>query len=514
MTDHDAFALKPLLEADASDEFVAAFRGVMEWTGASGHRRYPYSVIRKLAEALAGRNFGPLVFQLCHFIPAAGVLAGAREGYWGLLYGIDRASAEQFRALFRSRSAITPPAGLEMDPGGITWTAGGAPFTIWFRSMPLLSALHDFLWTEVPDARAAFDELAAVSPEPAAGDVANRVQRALDAYLNAHQMMRQSTRKMQRIREFLVARAKDRAADIGDEEIFEFWRQQVKAGGGDFAKFRSALDAIALFLTIRTRADRRGGVGLDPEVLGTIAASDPLDIDPDWESPLADFDDPAMTRKYFGSSENRRRVARVAAMGPVALGLPLSVLRAEVFGDKQERLSNALRQRLPASEIEAYIADEVDGDYGQRREVIAGVLRALQETLRAAAWEAHQSGGDADDAGTADNVVGFPGTAQDSAPELDEQQLDAALAAAEDSFLRLRRQRGVWRADSDPSEDADEEQVASSRLGALVQLRALLRQFLEQVDRLDRGDPDLVVLHSQDHGRFGAIFKQMYGAGR
>lgn len=514
MTDQDTFALKPLLEADASDEFVAAFRGIMEWTGASGRRRYPYSVIRKLAEALAGRNFGPLVFQLCHFIPAAGSVAGRREGYWGLLHGIDRASANQFRVLFGSRMEECPSATLEMDPVGLTWTGGGAPFKVWFRAMPLLSALHDFLWTEVPDARAAFDELAGVTQKPATGEFANRVQRALDAYLNVHQLMRQSTRKMQRVREFLVARAKDRTADIGDEEVFEFWRQHAEDGGGDFAKFRSALSAITHFLSIRARADRRGDVGLDPDILGGIDADDPLAVDPDWESPLSEFEDPASSRKYFGSGENRRRVARVAEMGPVVLGLPLSALRAEVFGDKQERLSNALRQRLRASEIASCIADSSDGDYRQRRQVIAGVLAALQGILPGAAWEAHTAGDGPDSGVTESNVIGFPGAAQRDVRELDEQELEAALAAAEETFLQLRHQRSAWRADLDSSEESEKPQKAFARLGALVQLRALLRQFLEQVDGLDQADHDLEALYAEDHGQFGAVFTQMYGAGR
>lgn len=532
MSDRDTFAFKPLLEADASDDFVAAFRGVLEWTGPSGTRRYRHTVIRRLAEALAGRNFGPVVFQLCHFIPAAASVAHEREGYWALLHSVDRANPEQFRNLFRSRTVDASPAGLKLDAGAITWTATDAPFKIWFRAMPLLSALHDFLWSEVPEARAVFDELSAAPSDLLAGDAANQVQRALDAYLNAHQIMRQGARKMQRIREFLSARAKDRKIEIGDNEIFEFWRKHVEAGGGDFAKFRSVLEAFALFLNIRARAERRADAGPDPEVLGLIAADDPIDVDPDWQSPLAEFDDPATTRKYLGSAENRRRVARVAAIGPVGLELALSVLRAEVFGDKQDRLSNALRQRLATTEIEAFVLDAAEGDYRQRREAIAGVLTALQDPLRAAAWEAYQTGsraetggdgGDGDDfdgqAVPTDNVVAFPDKTpeleSETAQEMDSRRFDAALVAAEEAFVRMRHQRSAWRADSNPAADTEEEwQSSFVRLGALVQLRALLRQFLERFDRLDRGDPDLSTHHANDHEQFGTIFKHMYGAGR
>lgn len=347
------------LRTEISGELASVLASVTEASGDTG-RRYDARTCRLLLQAIAARAYGRPLLELAYLIAAADRMSG-RHGYLGFFWGVREATVGAFRAM--ALSAPPPGEGVRnvlVEAQELAIRSPGAEFRISYSRMPFLAALLDFCVTalgfSVVDGEVA-EFLAGARGREGAQKLANSLSRRLYEFLKQHLPSQQHERKFNAMTAFISARSGRRAgADaVDDRTVLAFWEDRcaAPAGGGDFRGFRTvALDFLRLREALRL-AETRQAV---EAAVSIGAARDSGDVDPDdvlsalevsdeKRSALVELGQPPANRL---KSLNKREVARLDLLveaGDAAGALPMTLLRAEVFGDHQARIIQAIRKR-------------------------------------------------------------------------------------------------------------------------------------------------------------------------
>ncbi len=156
--------------------------------------------------------------------------------------------------------------------------------------------------------------------------------------------------------------------------------------------FRTVVGAFIAFVrALETARTRRGMDGAAPlggdREAGEFdpgALSEAADDGGEWQSPLPLLDEPPASGIKFLNKREREDLALVIDCGPLARRLPMSVLRAEVFGQVQGRITQALRRKSATPEIRSLI-EAREPDYAVCEAGFAKLRDHVQRVLRAAA---------------------------------------------------------------------------------------------------------------------------------
>ena len=450
-------ATSHVLEAGQSPELVAAFRCIAEATAPEGGPKYAPRVCQTLARTIVCRTYAKLVLQLCHLVNAADACAPAGASYETLFFAVPRATTGAFRGhvadALATRAWRRP--GFEATDEGIVIHYSDAMFHVPYARMPLLAALLEFLLTidDYPEIDAVFGGLLSEPSSLAAvEEAARRLEGRLYRTLGEHLPSAQNNRKFHRILTFLKERADGRAIEIDDEGIVVFWRRNSAAGDEesvDFRMFRTVVGAFINFVRALETAQTRRGVdgaapiGGDREAgeLDPGGFSEAADDAAEWRSPLPLLDEAPASRIKFLNKRERDDLNLVIDCGPLARRLPMSVLRAEVFGQVQGRITQALRRKSAAAEVRSLI-EAPDADYGTCEAGFAKLREHVQRVLQAAAHvllggpEPH--GGNVVALGAADPTALFERMCRES-EAIDGERLAEALDQARRSFRGLAR---------------------------------------------------------------------------
>ncbi|MCK5276225.1 MAG: hypothetical protein KAR37_16340 [Alphaproteobacteria bacterium] len=517
-----------ILEAGKSAELSASLLAIAEMTVPGGELKYPPRTCRELARIVVCRNYAKSVLQLCHLINAADACARRNESYERLMIGVPLATPRNFRdhlSVMLSGQGWRRP-GFTVEPAGIAIAyGGGAGFRVSFSRMPLLAALLEFVigmqgYAATDDIFA--EMLAGSANEVAIGEAANALSRRIYAYLSDHLPTVQNMGKFNRILEFLGERSEGGEVEIGDPAILDFWLKQPSAAPSDeggLRTFRGVLDAFIAFIrSLELAADRQGALNAAP--IGGDAESG--EIDPDslaglmdapgqWRSPLPLLEDDPAARVKFLTSREKEALRLLMKMGPMARSLPMSLLRAEIFGPAQSRLTQALRRRATSNELRTLLRLDDIADYGAQSEQMRKLQRRIGKAMLASL---HVLLRDRDIAASGnigtlraeDPAALFETISQDPAPP--------PLAGAERVMDEAARAfRDISRKGF--SDEAIEEPpvMEAFRCGAGV-MQAISREtegFLDTISRLDGDSPDLAGWFHRDREKFRNQFKRLYG---
>jgi hypothetical protein len=521
-------AAQHILEAGKSEELSASLQAIAEMSAPGGELKYPPRVCRELGRIIVCRNYTKSILQLCHLVNAADACARRNESYERFILGISVATPRHFRdhlsGLLADRDWRRP--GFAVEPSGIAIAyRDGGLFTISFSRMPLLAALLEFIIGM--DGYSATDDifaemLALSSGEAAIGEAANALSRRLYACLSSNLPTVQNMTKFNRILEFLGKRAEGGEVEIGDPAILDFWLEQSGAfpsDEGGFRTFRTALDAFVAFVrSLDLASDRQRARNALP--IG--ADADKGEIDPDnlsglmetpgrWQSPLPLLDDDPTARVKFLTGREKDALRLLMEMGPLARSLPMSLLRAEIFGPAQSRLTQALRRRAGDSELRGLLGLDDVGDYAAHGERLLKLQRRIGMVMKASLHvllrDRNIAKGDNIAALHADDHTAlFDAIAEDSQPPPltgTEQVFDEAAKA----FRDIAR-KGF----SDP-EIEELPVIEAFRYGAGI-TQAIAREmegFLDTISRLDDGRPDLAGWFHLDRETFRRQFERLYG---
>lgn len=426
-------------------------------------------------------------------------------------------------------------------------------FAVSWSRMPLLSALMEFLVSalgyETLDSalRCTPDSPADTSQNRASiSRAANRIARALYAFLKAHLPSAHAQRKFHLMMNFL--RRRHGGSSIGPEHlddatVLDFWLFAAPGSDGetDFRKFetvfRAFVDLRSALAAGRDRALLRTALPLGPDrAAGEV---DPAEVNAaiaHVDSSRAPLDAlrqaPANAIKFL----NKREVAAIALLmeaGDGALAMPLSVLRALVFGAVQARITQSLR-RGDACPLPAMASDDGDS-YSARAERIRDtgdhLERVLLATFHVLASARHGHAISVllglrpeldltplaplftDEKGKPDNLVAFPSpaagvqflsgiaTGPENCPDL-----AAFVSEAKAAYRRIARQGFHGADDRGARVDGFADAVK-----ALFAIRDQVERFLGHLSRAALAHGCWDRQHAADRALFHDRFRALYG---
>ncbi len=413
----EVLTLEHVAGADMSDELAAVLDSVAQAT-VRGAPKYPPRLCRKLVRAVICRTYAGPIFELTQLIAAAHCIMGGR-GYESLFWDQGPASAARFRESLERALTHAPDAARHVSANGaglhVTYPDGA--FTISFARMPFLSALLDVLvaaigYAELDDTLRSAIEPASPRAEQtraALTRAANRLTRSFYAYLKPRLSTAQEQRKFRALMVFLRKRAGDgrpHLDQIDDDALLDFWRGQapvtdVAANGGDWKTFRSvfsgfvhlrdglaaAADRDALHTTLPIDPERDGEAADPLLVAGAVAAADRR------KAPLEVLKAAPAKAVKFLTKREADTISTIIASGEHGRALPLSLLRAEVFGAAQSAITQSLRAgTTPAAavaEVEARGALTYDDKLAQLDGLEAHLGTVLQAACHVLARARH-----------------------------------------------------------------------------------------------------------------------------
>lgn len=492
-----------VLEAGQSGELRAALRAVADSTAPDGAAHYPAAVCRRLNRLIVCRSYATSVLRLCHLVNVADACAPRRGSYEHLLLGPERATGSGFQGWIENVVAASgwrrPGCGLTAE--GVAARYDDGVFNVGFAGMPVLAALFEFLCGAIGYA-AVDDEFQAMLRPPVTGrgvrDAANGIERRLYAYLKEHLPSIQTQGKFRE----LLDHARSGAAEVvvEDATVLTFWREKsVDGAAGNFRLFRSVFDAYMAFLAAldmamdREAVERARPVGPDREAgeVDVARLLDDAETTAAWTSPLSALREPPLDGVRFLKKVDLAALDRLIEHGPRARRLPWSLMRAEVFGDVQALLSQAVRQRDAGDVLNALVACAGAETYREWRQRLAVLDARVNDVLRAAlhvALEADEDG---------------------ERPPADERSRTARDVARR-AFAGLSRKGFEDAVVGRPGSDALYEAGA----GALAAISDQIRAFLRVSEQAAEDGSDLDARFARDRGVFSEQFARIYGVAR
>jgi hypothetical protein len=394
-----------ILQASKSAELLSAFQMTAE-TDVDGEPKFSPRTCRDLAKAIACRNYAGAVLELCHLIHISDA-AGGGAGYEFFFWGSGAARASAFRGFVgvNLRPRGSGRAAFSVSAAGVDIEYPDGGFSVTFTRMPFLSALMEFLVSAV-----GYGELNQIFRDLLDGEVskratseqANRLSRLLYDYLKDHLPTAQTQRKFRRLIAFMESRhgAAFEAGAIDDDAVLNFWTAESMSGIADgvdfktyqlvfkaFVRFRQTLDAAidqyALENPRAIGADREAGE-VDPDAVQALVET----VD-EYRSPLESLQEPPADAVKFLNKREMTAVELLLDCGTVALSLPLSLMRCEVFGKGQGQITQALRRKVNGTTLKGMMDDCAPETYAERKDefnrLSAHVERVLLASLHALA---------------------------------------------------------------------------------------------------------------------------------
>ena len=549
-------ALAVAFEAGASEELTGILRDLADATGPRGPRYAP-QVIRRLSRMVAARSYGTALLELVHLLRAAEHVA-ARGGWPSLFWEDDDVSAAGFATRFdRLGLATARQSGgalsLTCADGGISLLYPGDPFTIRFSRMPVLAGMLDLLvsmigWRALEDSiRPALEAPADV---PEAGRSAAALSRRVYGWLGDHLPTAQTRRRLDRMIAFLRRFGPIVVDSADDERVLRFWEEvgldpdvalEFRTWSGVARSFlslraglRLAADRMALESSRPILVDRESG-GVDPAEVDAVLET--LDEREGGAEILLAVSREAL--KVMNKSE-AALTAPVIEAGADGLALPMTVLRAEVFGAWQRQFSEALRRGGQPTRIADLLSTGPARSVSDTREAWGQALAHLERCRLAlahillcarepAAFEIMMQ-----QFGNIDWSVlrREPALVGNGAPILDAEEglhaiptatalfgalraaatrdpvLSEAIRACERAHRKISR-RGFSMA------DLENPSVVAGAIEARVPLDRTIDDLARFLNRLSALSPDLSEAHAAagDTARFRGAFSRLYGEG-
>lgn len=356
--------LEGMAGGDVSSELAAILRSIADIT-VDQRPKFSPKLHRQLVRAIVCRNYASPLHELCHLIVGAERIFG-NQGFERLFWASGDATAAAFRRqiLDPGNKNIIDTADLTPTENGIKLLYPDGTFSIAYSRMPFLSALMEFLLSSLGYGE--IDELIRATPATRLGkkdvaELANSLARRVYAYLSTHLPTAQSQRKFRAVLSFLrqSKNGTAQAEDIDDDAVLAFWictsaNDRIE---GDFRSFRSVFrlmvairDALGAESSHRAIAyakpigtDWESGE-VDPGNIGPDEVEAAFEASHERGAPLDTLDSPPANGVKFFKQADRAVITPIMEAGDAASALPLSLLRAQIMGDVQARMIQALRR--------------------------------------------------------------------------------------------------------------------------------------------------------------------------
>jgi len=385
------------LDAGQSSKLQNAFRLVAE-SSDGGEPKFTHKVSDDLKKAIACRTYSVPILELCHLVRIADACPGF-AGYLEFFYGPGRWRFDHnWKTVAQSafRGQVTMAGDMPSFEVGKTWVNVCYPdgqFTVNFGRMPFLSALLEFLITALGYKIVDETLRPVIGQNVSQGLVsaqANELSKSLYNYLKEHLRTVQLQRKFRRLIGFMKQEkgADFQLGDVDDECIMVFWELvsgEAGDGGDDFKTFTATFKAFVRLCQALEHASEKfrlnhpapigsdleaGEVDLellvsptdDGERSGSSCGGDEwgefgkrLDlfelVNEDKPNPLLALEDGPQAAIKFINKREFKTLGILLESCQTGPGSPLSLMRYEVFGKGQGRISQALRRNAGKREL-------------------------------------------------------------------------------------------------------------------------------------------------------------------
>ncbi|MDV7339128.1 hypothetical protein RYZ26_05965 [Terasakiella sp. A23] len=380
-----------LLEAGKSSELTAVLHTMAE-TEADGEPKFSPMICREIGKIIVCRTYATPLLELCHLIVAASELSFQKGRYEFLFWDTGVARTSAFLAYCDQAASTYDGDLVSLDSTGITMAYGDSEFSVQYSRMPVLSALMEFLLTAL-----GYSDIDDLLQNLLKGDIsrksvsecANGLSRLLYAYLKEHLPTAQSQRKFRKI----LAYCDDDVEAIDDAMILNFW-QEVSVDqekGIDFKTFDSvfltmirviqavehAHDLAAMRHAGSIGADREAGE-IDPDIL-----SETLESVQETITPLITLNSAPFNQVKFLNKQETAHLESLLNAGELALRLPLSILRSNIFTKPQSRLTQALRKQMAKHDLDLIIQEGPSETYQDRQLTYQDLIAHIQRSVYA-----------------------------------------------------------------------------------------------------------------------------------
>jgi hypothetical protein len=509
-----------VLEAGKSSELTALLATVADATAMDGEPRFATKTSRDLARAVVCRKYNRGVLQLCHLVNAVDACGTGKDRWERFFFGLDKVRGTSIRAWLTeavNENDWRRP-GFEISTDGLHMAYSDGDFVLGFGRMSFLTALLETVIGMVgyePVDKIFAQMTGQATDQDEVKDAANALNRLIYDWLRDHLPGTHAAEKFEAIVAFLKANSDSNSVQISDDDIMLFWLQQNNGHAdaiSDFRTFRSAVGGFIDFLRAVETGSTQSMVSY-ARPLGTdrdAGEIDPMVFEDDepvgaWQTPLALLDSPPADAIKFLNKREREGLDFLMDCGPLAIDLPLSVMRSEVFGSVQARITQALRRKagnnvvsdlLGCADAEPYV--DLTMRFHDYEQHLLRVQKAVLHVLTHDSGSTQTGESDLPEGADNTNVVSlFAGKT------LPDEAREQSLAA----FKDLNR-RGF---SEDDLENPDIREGFSIGAGALVLARDHLADYLVVLARLQSDDDDLEQVFSTDQLTFQSLFTVMYG---
>ncbi len=516
-----------------------ALCALSQTTALDGRPKYMPRVIKTVAGFLYGHAYAQPLFELCHLI--TGLRCALGSDYLMVFFNDAPVTSSWFRA-----SLADAHAGdlVSITDQGLDFNYPDKAFSVTFSRMPVLAALFEVvlglpLSTSDDGGEAGggtlnplafFDgfELDGLTHR-AVADLANTLARGVYGSLKDDVPSRTVAAKFQSILAFLNARDGDsiRPDDAG---VLAFWEDQNTGdGAGDYRLYKTVADDFAAFIGTfedwKTKRNATNAASLGSDADAGEVSPERLSADDydryeggsDWSSALAVLAEAPAQEVKFLTKSDQDALARIDTYGPVAANLPLSLLRADVFGFAQAQILQARRGKDQAR-IETLIKSGAEERYANRIAAYDALIERLNKTARAGAHVLNKAKEQAEiSADQGENVVNlFAGGVAPLPDDLTDDAVDVeasaafstdALEDAERAFAAINR-KGF---ETDVVEDPYRIEAFRMGTGALLALQHQLEKVRGRLSVIEGKDPGLETCFGTDTPVFRRTFQELYG---
>ncbi len=370
--------------AGGSPELAAAFQTVVD-TDVDGQPKFSPRTCRKMTHSVVCRAYGPAMLEVCHLITVAEACGRRPRRYEAFFWDSGPACTAGFRAyvdreLFGQAGAAPQ---VTADHAKVDITYADRSFAISYSRMPFLSAMVEFLVTVLGygELDELWQEMLSRGPTAASvSDAANQLSRRLYGYLKDHLTSAQNHRKFSSLAAFLkdLEGGDFGPAAIEDPVVLDFWLARSGEDNADSPDFRTFTTVFRAFVRLRQvleqvndfRALRDARpIGPDREA-GEVDPDSILSLVENIEeagNPLSALREPPVDAVKFLNKTEAAELELLVDCDKVGLALPLSLLRCEVFGAAQARITQAQRRKVTPEGLEAVIEDCAQDDYVARQ---------------------------------------------------------------------------------------------------------------------------------------------------
>jgi hypothetical protein len=397
-------ALSSLVRFGVSDQLIQDLQTLEETTDLDGRPLYSQDAIYEMRCAILCRNYTKTLWEYSHYIAAIGYChrAGVIDFFWGS----NIVTSQRFKTWL----AAIPASDLfnTQDQAAITLNLGKRQFCLSPKRINIMAAWTSFIVLADPNILPKFSQFNGGFNAQSIDDFSKYIKAKLDRFLEPHlqalHQQRQGRSLLRWLQENDVnSESSDYQSLIKDDSILNFWKHNAVTDDGDFKRFATVAEcayrlhhAINLGESQRSiesaRSYMQDQVGEDAAwLLDEVSQID----DQDWifetlsnesrHHAVKSLDELPLGGIKFLTNKDADFCGRFESAGDAVLQLPLTFVRAQIFGSQQSKMTEDLR-KTKGSNLHALASLSVFTGFKDWQQSLSDQVEKLTQTRSAIAY--------------------------------------------------------------------------------------------------------------------------------